>query len=78
MGLFGNATLTSFITSSIALLVTWSSLGTKTFKFEEKSIAHRDIASQFWNIREPYISLIADLMSGTISEETGGERRDWL
>ncbi len=60
----------------IALLVSWMSLGTKTFKFEEESEAHRGIASRLWDVRESYISLIADLMSGTTSPtrrpESGG------
>ncbi|MGW2715931.1 SLATT domain-containing protein, partial [Streptomyces sp. NPDC001356] len=78
VGLLGNAVLTSLATSSIALLVSWMSLGTKTFKFEEESDAHRGIASRLWDVRESYISLIADLMSGTVSVAEGRERRDEL
>lgn len=78
LGLLGNAVLTSFVTSSIALLVTWMSLGTKTFKFSEEADAHRGVASRLWDVRESYISLIADLMSGTVSDAGGRERRDAL
>ncbi|MEW2546228.1 SLATT domain-containing protein [Streptomyces sp. NPDC047002] len=78
VGLLGNAVLTSLVTSSIALLVSWMSLGTKTFKFEEESEAHRGIASRLWEVREFYISLIAGLMSGTLSNAEGRERRDEL
>ena len=63
-GLFGNSTWSSLATSFCALLVSWMSLGAKTFKFDETSAAHRDIASKLWDIRESYISLIADMMSG--------------
>lgn len=42
LGLFGNSTLTSLVTSFCALLVSWMSLGVKTFKFDETSAAHRD------------------------------------
>ncbi|MEU2913460.1 hypothetical protein [Streptomyces massasporeus] len=31
-----------------------------------------------WDVRESYISLIADLMSGTVSGAEGRERRDEL
>ncbi|WP_211255824.1 SLATT domain-containing protein [Actinocatenispora sera] len=78
VGLVGNAVLTGLVTSSVALLVTWMSLGAKTFKFEEESNAHRGIASRLWNVRESYISLIADLMSGTVSGAAGRQRRDEL
>ncbi|MDQ0797772.1 SLATT domain-containing protein [Streptomyces sp. B1I3] len=78
VGLLGNAVFTSLVTSSIALLVSWMSLGTKTFKFEEESEAHRGIASRLWDVREFYTSLIVGLMSGTLSNAEGRERRDEL
>lgn len=78
VGLSGSAALTGLVTSFIALLVSWISLGAKTFKFEDGSNAHRGIASRLWDVRESYISLIADLMSGTISNATARQRRDEL
>lgn len=78
VGLLGDPVLTSLATSSIALLVTWISLGTKTFRFADESDAHRGIASRLWDVRELYISLIADLMSGDVSDEQARARRDEL
>lgn len=78
LGVVGDPILTSLITSSIALLVTWTSLGAKTFRFADESDAHRDIASRLWDLRESYISLIADLMAGTVSEAEARQRRDEL
>lgn len=78
VGLLGSAVLTGLVTSSIALLVSWMSLGAKTFKFEEESNTHRGIAARLWDVRESYISLIADLMSGTVSDAGGRERRNEL
>ena len=78
VGLLGDPALTSLTTSSIALLVTWISLGAKTFKFEEESDAHRGVAARLWDVRESYISLISDLMSGVISDEQARGRRDEL
>lgn len=77
-GLFGNSTLTSIVTSFCALLVSWMSLGAKTFKFDETSAIHRDVASNLWDIRESYISLIADMMSGQIADLDARKRRDEL
>ena len=76
--ILNNKTLTSLATSSIALLVTWMSLGVKTFKFSEESDAHRTTASQLWDIRESYMSLIADIMSDNISNTDARIRRDEL
>lgn len=78
VGLLVSEVLTNLVTSSIALLVTWMSLGSKTFKFDEESEAHRGTASRLWDVRESYISLIADLMSGTVSDIEGRERRNAL
>ena len=77
-GLLGNSTWTSLATSFCALLVSWMSLGAKTFKFDETSAAHRDVASNLWDVRESYISLIADMMSGQISDADARKRRDEL
>ena len=76
--ILNNKTLTSLATSSIALLVTWMSLGVKTFKFSEESDAHRTTASQLWDIRESYMSLIADMMSDNISDTDARILRDEL
>jgi len=78
LGLVGDPVLASLVTSSIALLVTWISLGARTFRFADESDGHRDIASRLWDLRESYISLIADLMAGSVSEAEGRQRRDEL
>lgn len=78
VGLLGDPVLTSIATSTIALLVTWISLGAKTFNFADESDAHRGIATRLWDVRESYISLISDLMSGDVSNEQARVRRDEL
>lgn len=75
---FGEPVVVSLVTSSIALLVTVVSLATKTFRHKEESDAHRDVASQLWGVRESYLSLIADLMSGEVSDNQARRRRDEL
>ncbi|QAY60461.1 SLATT domain-containing protein [Microbacterium protaetiae] len=78
LGLVGNQVLTSLTTSFIALVVSALSLASKSFKFSEESAAHRDIAARLWDVRESYLSLIADLMSGATSPTDGRRRRDEL
>jgi len=68
----------SLTTSFIALLVTTLSLAAKSFKFGEEAEAHRDTASRLWDVRESYLSLIADVMSGATSTADARERRDEL
>lgn len=68
----------AIITSTIAFISTWLSLAANKLKYSEKAKAHRDSAAEIWNVRESYISLITDLMSGKISELEAQERRDEL
>lgn len=75
---FANRTLASLTTSLVALLVTWASLGAKTFNYSDEAEAHRATASQLWSVRESYISLITDLMSGDVSSSDAQARRDDL
>lgn len=75
LGIVGNPVLTSLVTSAIALIVSALSLATKSFRFGEESEAHRDIASRLWDVRESYLSLIADLMSGATSDSDARRRR---
>ncbi|MFE5309539.1 SLATT domain-containing protein [Isoptericola sp. NPDC056605] len=78
MSHFASTTVTSFVTSTVAVLVTWVTLGAKTFRFHEEAETHRDSAARLWDVRESYISLIADLMSGEISDADARARRDEL
>ncbi|NUU06443.1 SLATT domain-containing protein [Leifsonia sp. C5G2] len=75
---FAPTTVTSLVTSTVAVLVTWVTLGAKTFRFHEEAEAHRDIASRLWDVRESYVSLIADLMSAVIADDAARARRDEL
>lgn len=78
LGVLVDPQLASLATSFIALLVTAMSLGTKTFKFSEEADSHRDIASRLWDVRESYLSLISDLMSGATTASDARARRDEL
>ena len=75
---FASTTVTSLVTSTVAVLVTWVTLGARTFRFHEEAEAHRDIAARLWDVRESYVSLIADLMSGDVSDADARVRRDEL
>ncbi|MBT2473601.1 SLATT domain-containing protein [Microbacterium sp. ISL-103] len=78
VGLFIEQQHAALVTSFIALLVTALNLGTKTFKYGEESQRHREVAARLWNVRESYLSLIADMMSGAVSSSDARARRDEL
>ncbi|MFJ1768365.1 SLATT domain-containing protein [Amycolatopsis sp. NPDC088138] len=78
LGTLGNQVVTSLATSFIALVVSALSLASKSFKFSEESEAHRRVASRLWDVRESYMSLITDLMSGATVPADARARRDEL
>lgn len=78
VGALGNPVVTGLTTSFIALLVTVVSLATKSFRFGEEAEAHRDVAAALWDVRESYLSLITDLMSGATPDDEARARRDEL
>jgi hypothetical protein len=78
LGKFVSQQNAGLVTSFIALVVTALTLATKSFKFGEESEAHRDIAARLWDVRESYLSLIADMMSGATSAADARARRDKL
>lgn len=78
IGVVASPKVGSLVTSFIALLVTSISLATKTFRYADEADAHRATAARLWDVRESYISLITDLMAGTISESDARARRDEL
>lgn len=78
LGVVTSKETASLVTSFIALLVTGTTLGGKTLKFEEEADAHRDIAARLWGVRESYLSLISDLMSRAVSTSEARGKRDHL
>ena len=78
LGAFVGERWSGLVTSFVALLVSGLSLAAKELKFNQRTDAHRDCAARLWNLREPYLSLITDLMSGAMDPEQGRARRDEL
>ena len=71
LGAFVDEHWSGLATSFVALLVSGLSLAAKELKFSQRTEAHRDCAAQLWNLRESYLSLITDLMSGAMNLEQG-------
>ena len=47
-----------------------------SFNPEEKVEKHRQLAKELWYIREKYVNLMADIVSGRISDDTIATRRN--
>lgn len=48
------------------------------FKYGDKAKEHKSIAKDLWEMKEKYLNLIADIQSGTTSDEELRKRRDFL
>lgn len=77
-GTFLSTEMGAVVTSFVAVLVSGITLATKSFTHGEDMQKHRDTAARLWDIRESYISLLADLQSGAASPAEGRNRRDDL
>jgi hypothetical protein len=77
-GLFLAKPVAALVISFIALLVSASTLGTKTFRYGEQMQQHSATAVQLWDLRESYLSLIVALMSSTADLPRVAEERDRL
>ena len=66
------------ITALVALLALIVSGYMKGFDPGAMAQKHRDTAADLWAIRESYLSLLTDIVSGAITDNIARERRDSL
>lgn len=78
LGVVASPVEANLVTSFVAILLSAASLSAQKLKYADEAEAHRDAASSLWNVRESYISLISDLMAGTITNSDAHARRDRL
>ena len=78
VGVLLNEQWAALATSFIAVLVSASSLGDKTFKYGEEMQQHREAAAKLWSLRESYLSLIVDLKASASTVDEARRRRDHL
>lgn len=65
-------------TSFVAVVVSASSLGDKTFQYGEDMQQHRETAAKLWGLRESYLSLLVDFTSGALTVEAARAERNTL
>jgi hypothetical protein len=76
--LFGYEKAWSLIGAILSALLAAINLCFKNFNYGKQAQGHKEIASQLWDVRETYISLIADLMAGSINIKDARETREKL
>jgi len=75
---FSDQFLLKIMASACAALSTFLALYQRGFDPGTTAQKHRDAASNIWNIRESYLSLLTDLSNGDISDADARVRRDML
>lgn len=76
--IFGDIRWVEIVTAILSTLLLGLNTYTKGDDRGEKAQKHSDTASDLWNIRESYLSLITDIRSGNLNLEEAGKRRDRL
>ena len=76
--LFNCEKLWVFLGTILSIMLAAINLLFNNFNYGKESQKHKDIAVKLWNIRETYISLIADLMAKSIVVESAIKKRDDL
>lgn len=77
-GLIEKPWVEGFLVPLLALMAAIGGLIVQRFEFSKRSESHKRSASDLWNVRESYISLIADLQAGDIDLDEARELRDEL
>lgn len=76
--LITNQSTLLFISSVMSGLALGFSLLQLTFSPELSAVSHKRTALELWNIRERYVHLIGDIMSGSLSNQEIVSKRDQL
>lgn len=78
ISIFGETRIGSAVAAILSTAVLAITIYTKDYDLGGQAKAHSESASKLWNIREMYISLIADIKAETLSINEIKEQRDKL
>lgn len=76
--IFGDQKIGTIIGAILSTIILCITIYTKDYDLGKLSKSHADVANQLWNIRELYISLIADIKSNNLAVEQIKQKRDEL
>ena len=78
VNIFGTNTLTKIAVTVLSAILTFFNSYLKNYDLGQIAQKHKDAADKLWNIRESYISLLADIVAKNISVTEIVKRRDDL
>ncbi|NCS39277.1 MAG: SLATT domain-containing protein [Microcystis aeruginosa BS13-10] len=76
--IFGDQKIGTIIGAILSTITLGITIYTKDLDLGKLANSHADVANQLWNIRELYISLIADIKSNNLPVEQIKQKRDEL
>lgn len=76
--IFGEQKIGTIIGAILSTIILGITVYTKDYDLGKLSKSHADTAQKLWNIREIYISLIADIKSGILTSSEIKKERDKL
>ncbi|MCT7971228.1 SLATT domain-containing protein [Laspinema olomoucense] len=76
--IFGNSKIPAIIAAFFSTIVLGINIYTRDYDLGKLSKTHADVAIKLWNIRESYISLIADIKLGVLTGDNIRLKRDEL
>ncbi|HTK22494.1 MAG TPA: SLATT domain-containing protein [Mucilaginibacter sp.] len=78
VSVFGKNYIVGIVSAILSAILFGLNAYTKDYDLGEISQKHSNAASELWNIREGYLSLLTDLRTGNLSPDTIIKRRDNL
>jgi len=74
----GHDAWSKIIATVLSAVLAGINLYFKNYNYGELAQTHKEAADQLWNVRESYLSLLTDMVTGAISMDKAMERRDKL
>lgn len=78
ISIFGDQKIGTIIGAILSTIILGITIYTKDCDLGKLSKSHADVANKLWNIRESYISLIAEIKANTLTVEQIKQKRDEL
>lgn len=76
--IFGDQKIGTIIGTFLSTIILGLTIYTKDYDLGKLSKSHAEVANKLWNIRELYISLIADIKSNNLTVDQIKQKRDQL
>lgn len=76
--MFGNHPSKGIVPTALSTVLVFINLYFKNYNFGQMAQAHKETADRLWNVRESYLSVLADLAGEIITPAQAADKRDKL